>query len=233
MWNKLQYYYSKSDKPFAYGDAIILHPMEKNRWFRRRNWDMNIVEAYRASTWERLERNYGDLDSSTHKRDYSAMISDDSNSESDSDSTETEFDTYMKYKKQSVKNPLDWWKQSQGMFPKLARMARDTYAVPATGSGVEREFSISGNIVNARRNRLSPKTISNLMQFKRWVSRSGILAKFLKDDLGDITSEIGNDSEVENEDDEGELNQELIDWLTNWEKVIPIEERARALAPVA
>jgi hypothetical protein len=230
MWNKLQHYYSKG-KPFAYCDAIILHPTEKNRWFRRRNWDMDLVESYRMSIRDRLERNYGDSEPGTRKRDYSALISDDS--DSDSDASETEFDTYMKYKKQHIKDPLEWWKQSQGMFPKLAQMARDTYAVPATGSGVEREFSISGNIVNNRRNRLSPTTISNLMQFKRWLSRTGVLAKYLKDNQVELAMETDNESDVENEDDEEELNQELIDWLTNWEKAMCLEDRARALVPVA
>ena len=51
---------------------------------------------------------------------------------------------------------------------------------PATGSGVEREFSISGNIVNNRRNRLSPKTISDIMQYKRWMARTGVVTKLLK-----------------------------------------------------
>ena len=128
-----------------------------------------------------------------------------------------------------VKNPLDWWKTSEGMFPKMARMARDTYAVPATSSGVEREFSISGNIVNNRRNRLSPKTISDLMQYKRWLAKTGVMTKFLRDQ-GSTDMEM--DSENEEEDDNDELNQELIDWLDDWEKSQTLQQRAQALEPV-
>jgi len=46
-------------------------------------------------------------------------------------------------------------------------MAKNTFAVPATGSGVEREFSISGAIVSKDRNRLDPAIISDIMQYKR------------------------------------------------------------------
>ena len=122
-----------------------------------------------------------DVEPSGQKRSYTEMELGESES-SESDEEQTEFGIYMSYKKQhGVKNPLDWWKTSEGMFPKMARMARDTYAVPATSSGVEREFSISGNIVNNRRNCLSPKAISDLMQYKRWLAKIGVMAKFLRD----------------------------------------------------
>ena len=38
MWEKLKVYYSDT-KPYAYGDAILLHPSEKLRWFKRHEWD--------------------------------------------------------------------------------------------------------------------------------------------------------------------------------------------------
>ena len=112
------------------------------------------------------------------------------------------------------------------MFPSLARMARDTFAVPATGSGVEREFSISGNLVNKRRNRLNPKTISDLMQYKRWLARTGVLAQ-LK------AGKISEEDENENDEDEEELNQELIDWLNKWEQVTSLKDRVNHLIPRA
>jgi hAT family C-terminal dimerisation region len=53
-----------------------------------------------------------------------------------------------------------------------ANTARDVYAVPATGCGVEREFSMSGNIFNKLRNRLLGKTIADIMQYKHWVANT-------------------------------------------------------------
>jgi len=121
------------------------------------------------------------------------------------------------------------------MFPKLAQMAQDTYAVPATGSGVEREFSISRNIINNRRNRLSPKTISDSIQYKRWMVRTGVVMKFLKSQEGtstmEIDSQVQTDSEEELEDEE--LNEDLIAWLKEWEKVQSLAAQAKALESIA
>ena len=73
------------------------------------------------------------------------------------------FSSYMQIKRDgNITDALEWWKGSQSMYPKLSKMARDVLAVPATGAGVEREFSISGRIVTKQRNRLSPTTIRDL-----------------------------------------------------------------------
>ena len=234
MWDKLRFYYSK-DKPLAYVDAILLHPAEKNRWFRRREWNTDLVESYRKSLKDRLHQDHGDVLRNLRKRDYTAMLSEesDSGSDSDSDPNRSEFDIYMGYKRQRVENPLEFWKQYQGIFPNLSRLARDTYAVPATGAGVEREFSISGNLVDNRRNRLKPKTIADLMQYKRWVTRTGALAKFLKDNEAERLTEMAKEDDGDNEDQEEELNQDLIDWLEKLEKENQVEGRIKGLRVIA
>jgi hypothetical protein len=229
MWNKLRLYYSEA-KPYVYCDAILLHPLERTRWFKRRDWSSEIVTDYQQSLKRRLEIGYKDDEQENLKRSFATMISDESESDSDN-GPESEFDTYMSYSRQSIKkqkitNPLDWWRQSRGMFPSLARMAQDTYAVPATGSGVEREFSISGNLVNKRRNRLNPKTISDLMQYKRWLARTGVLAKLRAENDEIVDEENGN----ENDEEEEELNQELIDWLNKWEQISSLKDRAAMLS---
>lgn len=68
---------------------------------------------------------------------------------------------------------LAWWKQHHAMFPHLSRMARDTFAVPATGAGVEREFSKSGRIATWSRALLKPDTICEMMRYKEYLSRTG------------------------------------------------------------
>src|SRR5579859_3845661 len=90
-----------------------------------------------------------------------------SDSESSDGEDINEFTNYLATKRdKSVKDPLAWWFKSQSIFPKLSKMAHDVYAVPATGAGVEREFSISGRVITKQRNRLSPSTIRDLMQYK-------------------------------------------------------------------
>ena len=117
-------------------------------------------------------------------------------------------------------------------------MARDTFAVPATGSGVEREFSISGNIVNARRNCLSPKTISNLMQFKRWAAHTGKVAEFLQNQqnqpvLQNEAEELETDQKSIVMSDDEEININLIVWLEQWQMKEVLRVRGKFLEPTA
>jgi hypothetical protein len=52
------------------------------------------------------------------------------------------------------------------------KIARDVFAVPATGAGVERGFRISGTVLTKQRNRLIT-TIRDLIQYKQRGARHG------------------------------------------------------------
>jgi len=43
-----------------------------------------------------------------------------------------------------IKLALRWWRAIHPLFPDLRKMARDTSAVPTSGSSVERMFSVAG-----------------------------------------------------------------------------------------
>ena len=43
---------------------------------------------------------------------------------------------------------LDWWKNHEYRFPKLAKMAKQYLAAPASTAGVERVFSAAGRMHN-------------------------------------------------------------------------------------
>jgi hypothetical protein len=66
----------------------------------------------------------------------------------------------------TLRSPLAWYKANHSSVPDLVKMARDVLAVPASGSAVERFFSVSGRIASWQRNRLSAETITSLMMFK-------------------------------------------------------------------
>lgn len=106
------------------------------------------------------------------------------------------------------------------MYLQLSRMAKDTFVVPVTSSGVEREFNISGILVSKSRNRLDPTIISDPMQYKRWLARTGTFTKFLqyhidvKDHDMPLERNDVDTSSAHLESEDEELNQELIDWLT-------------------
>ena len=62
------------------------------------------------------------------------------------DIPEDEFETYLTTKithppELELQSVLDWWKNNSRVFQGLSQMARDVFAVPCTGAGVECEFS--------------------------------------------------------------------------------------------
>ena len=59
-------------------------------------------------------------------------------------------------------DPLIWWKANAGSFKCLSILAKKYLCVAATSVASERVFSTSGNIVSAKRNRLSPETVDML-----------------------------------------------------------------------
>lgn len=72
----------------------------------------------------------------------------------------SEVDNYLATAKTaSQSEPLDWWSQNHGRFPKLSIIARKYLPVVATSVTSERIFSCAGNIVSAKRSRLKPDII--------------------------------------------------------------------------
>src|SRR5579859_6226027 len=92
-----------------------------------------------------------------------------------SQSPSNEFDRYLAMPPPSDPycTVLEWWKQNQFQLPHLALMARNVFAVPATGAGIERRFSQSGQVTTWSRFLLKPKTVSDLMKYKDYLVRSG------------------------------------------------------------
>ena len=81
---------------------------------------------------------------------------------------ETELNAYMRV--QQVANdtdPLMWWKQHQEEFPRLARMARQYLAVPASSASPERLFSSVGLVKSDLRGSLLETTLIDVMWAKQ------------------------------------------------------------------
>ena len=64
--------------------------------------------------------------------------------------------------------PLDFWKLNYHRFSQYSQLAKKYLAVPASSEGVERVFSITGALARAKRARLVPKTIENLILFREY-----------------------------------------------------------------
>ena len=60
-------------------------------------------------------------------------------------------------------NVLRWWQEHEGRFPRMARMARQYLAVPASSASVERLFSSVGLVKSDLREKLLDSTTIDIM----------------------------------------------------------------------
>ena len=58
---------------------------------------------------------------------------------------------------------LDWWKLHKDPYPALSKLARFILSIPASSAPSERAFSVCGRIMEERRTRLGPQSISNIL----------------------------------------------------------------------
>jgi hAT family C-terminal dimerisation region len=62
-----------------------------------------------------------------------------------------------------TKCPLEWWKENGDLFPKMKPLARKWLGCVATSVPCERAFSTGGNVVTAKRCKLKPNFVEDLM----------------------------------------------------------------------
>jgi hAT family C-terminal dimerisation region len=82
-------------------------------------------------------------------------------------------------------------------------MARDYFAIPATSVPSEQAFSIAGDLISKKRNRMAPETANELMCLKSWYG----LGEIAEDELSE---EINATTEMENEREDN-LEIEMIE----------------------
>jgi len=185
--DKLRKYYSASDLLFVYPNSIIFQPRAKLSLFKQASWS-GYGSSYDAESYSRRCRNkfmqeYENeftfpSSSPTRKRPHSAIDNDNDDEYEqalqllDSTAHANEYDRYISSPRVDYKIAiLEWWRQNEGNYPQLSRMVRDTLAVPATGAGVERQFSRSGRIITPLRCRLNPETVYEIMMYKNHLTR--------------------------------------------------------------
>ena len=86
----------------------------------------------------------------------------------DVDSVEAELNVYTRVQQVPLDtDPVMWWKQHVQEFPRLARMARQHLAVPATSASPERLFSSVGLVKSDLRGSLLDNTLIDVMWAKQ------------------------------------------------------------------
>jgi hypothetical protein len=69
-------------------------------------------------------------------------------------------------------DPLQWWKNKEGQFPILAKLARVYLAVPATSAPSERVFSKANHIISKTRCRLDPAKAGRMIWLSSMIKNS-------------------------------------------------------------
>ena len=69
-------------------------------------------------------------------------------------------------------NILEWWKKNQGVYPNLARMARDILGITPTTVFIERFFSGGPLLMTQKRTSMADKTLKKLMCLYSWSKSS-------------------------------------------------------------
>jgi thiaminase len=65
--------------------------------------------------------------------------------------------------------PLSWWRAHSTEYPILSKMARDYLSVQASSVPCEQLFSLAGNVVNKKRNRLDKNTTRACLCLRSWM----------------------------------------------------------------
>ena len=185
---KLEKYYDKTDAPFVYPNSCLLEPKGKDILFKQetfggggRNW----AEQYKRSCRDRYISQYEPSEvpnQSLEKHPREETDSDDDdpddyrtflNKHNRTTAVTNEFDVHMSSPAPKGKiGTLSYWK-TRSDLPHLQLMVRDTFAVAATGAGVERIFSKSGRVATWSRARLKAATIRETMLYKDFLVRDG------------------------------------------------------------
>jgi hypothetical protein len=206
MGSKLSKYYEKTGLPFVYSDSVILDPFCKlllfeQASFREANGHMKWKETYTKGCRQRFVEQYQrDERSDSHHSNGKRKRDDNDEFQNDYHIALTkahnkrgrpiEYDNYLNNYvalplEDDKRDVLGWWRINGPNYPALAMMFRNTHAVSATGAGVEREFSKSGRIVRADRNRLNPETVTQSMMYKNMLTRHSQGLKCVETDSDD------------------------------------------------
>jgi len=227
MHQHLSKYYGKADQS-VYTDSMILHPRIKLKLFDTPDWNDGDAERYRKICRDNYNANYANLtqpdigtpyNGLSHKR--KAKVVEDEYDQYLHDKLSTsisghELDMYLREQTSNIKCALEYWRCHHQKYPHLAMMARDVLAVPPSGAGVEREFSIAGRVATWQRNRLHANTVTSLMIYKNYLKRCGDEIKLdirvmEADGLGTV-----EDVEAETQEEEEEATRTIEEWRQDW-----------------
>jgi hypothetical protein len=191
-----------SDNTLIYRAAVFLYPKLKWRWFEK-YWETKPewITAARKAIGELWSEYKATAPAAT---DASTLLDDDDDDEWSLDDQTSTVDQLWLYENEphpkemlQKDSPIQYWISKRAIWPQLAQMALDIYAVPAMSDEPECVFSIAGNLLSPRRRRLKGEGVEQMLCLKSW-QRSGIVSL----DEGIFT----DNAQIEIDDSAHELN---------------------------
>jgi hypothetical protein len=185
-WKKLEQYYQITDQSPVYVAAVVLHPAYTWRWIRakwkgRQDWitfSQQAVRQFWLDNYAQIAVDIPGGDESTYATSW--MDADITSEEEEANIESPETDEYAKWciegRVPDVYHPLEFWSKPRikHNYPRLSRMARDLFTIPAMSDEPERVFSSCGNMVTAQRGNLSAEAIEEAQCMKNWM-RNGVI----------------------------------------------------------
>ncbi|THX67806.1 hypothetical protein D6D08_06550 [Aureobasidium pullulans] len=187
-WKKLNEYYQMTDQSPVYVAAVVLHPAYTWRWLRskwrgRQDWlamSEKSVRDFWLSSYSQLVVETTPLEDDRSPDATAWMDATLTSDEEDTNISSPETDEYARWcvegRVPDVYHPLEFWSKPRikHSYPRLSRMARDLFTIPAMSDEPERVFSSCGNMVTPQRGKLTGEAIEEAQCIKSWM-RHGII----------------------------------------------------------
>lgn len=190
-WQKLNKYYSLTDRSPVYIAALVLCP--QNKWqYMEDNWLAEWITDAKTKVQEFWESEYKSTANTVsipvpkltptvqnpftewHKKKQRSRL---------------DIDEYTKYLQApvlpEVKNARSWWLEptQRNSYPALSIMALDILSIPAMSAEPERLFSGAKVTITDRRNQLGIESIQAIECLKSWLGDS--TSAWIDDELGE------------------------------------------------
>lgn len=175
-WAKLRKYYTLTDLSPVYRAAILLHPIHKweyfeEKWAKHPRWIKDAKSVIRE-LWQVYKQKHApdvavaDLDSSSELSEFDSFLK-----LSGRRRLADEYDRYCALPPDdTVKNPLQWWRDHEKAYPILSQLAFDLLSIPGMSSECERVFSQAKKMITVERNRFKSDMVEAEECTKNWLT---------------------------------------------------------------
>lgn len=185
-WIKLDQYYNRLDDNDIYIAAVLLHPVQKWRWFEKHWHDHQDWIVSARTAFQRLWRTHKDELVEHHfevpiQVDDEQLAGDESEDEWATEASSKSKDQYQAYlgeafhpQLKSHHSPIEYWLSKRQVWPQLAQLALNIYSATPMSDEPERLFSEAGDILAPKRRQMTGQTLAQLLSLKRW-QRDGLI----------------------------------------------------------